>query len=219
MILKINLTPSHSGKSERRGFTVLELAIAISVIAILAAILIPALSGIPESTARETSLIEAKDQYALYLRHHVCDDSFRVPAYVKLGDSYFTVRDGEVTRADGANLSAFSAADCALHETCQSILFDTETAARISAERKKDAAVLLYSQFRDAHPKFFLPASVFILIGDWYYEFDAEGAYIGLLTAAEGQALFLTHKADCTDSAHAACAFVYLEGAHENPYD
>lgn len=220
---KYNFNASHQEKRRerygRRGFTVLELTIVISLIAILAAILIPARSSITKNTSETVALAEAKAQYARYLESHIGDEHFYIPRGIRIRDSYFAVIDGEVKRAESPEPSAVAAADCNEHEDCKSILFDAVTADRITAERGKDAAILLYTEFRAAHPMLHLPVSVFILIDNWYYEFDTEGAFMGLLTAAEGDARFLTHKADCTDGAHAACAFVYLEGEHENPYE
>lgn len=208
----------HRKRSGRRGFTVLELTIVISVIAILAAILMPSYSNVTKNASETATLAEAKAQYARYLEGHIGDEHFYIPEGVRIGDSYFTVIDGEVKRAKSAEPASVAAA-CDKHEDCESILFDAATAERVTAEREKETAVLLYAEFQAAHPTLHLPASAFIRVGDRYYEFDTAGDFIGVLTAAEADARFLTHKADCTDSAHAACAFVYLEGAHENPYE
>ena len=61
-------------KSNKKGFTIVELVIVIAVIAILAAVLIPTFSGIVTKAKENAALQEAKNEYtniyALALSDH-----------------------------------------------------------------------------------------------------------------------------------------------------
>jgi len=52
-------------KTNKKGFTIVELVIVIAVIAILAAVLIPTFSGVIESARESAALSEAKNAYTI----------------------------------------------------------------------------------------------------------------------------------------------------------
>ena len=198
-------------KRDKRGFTLTELAVVLAVISILAAILIPSLSAASRHSSEAAFLAEAKDRYALYLKDHAGDERFYLPSAVKVGDSYFTVSEGEVHPAKHFDPATVSAADCAEHEGCESILFDTALAERIITERGSARALAVYAQFKSEHTGSGIPVTHYVLVGSRYFPISRNAEIQAALTEAEAAALHLT-PFDCSDGTHAACAFIFLEG-------
>ena len=96
-------------KSNKKGFTIVELVIVIAVIAILAAVLIPTFSNVIEKANESAALQAAKNAYTEYL----ADNTQRIVAgknlVIKYNDYYATVTDNKlnatVTKTVPENLS------------------------------------------------------------------------------------------------------------------
>ena len=90
-------------KLNKKGFTIVELVIVITVIAILSAVMIPTFTGIVRK-----SKISAAEQEAANALHGVISWSEegsvvevdgKVDAYILTEDYYFTVDNGEISEA------------------------------------------------------------------------------------------------------------------------
>ena len=82
-------------KSNKKGFTIVELVIVIAVIAILSAVLIPTFSGITTKAQESAAKQEARNAYTQYIAE-MDDYTNGIPAidYVFDGTNYYDV-DGE----------------------------------------------------------------------------------------------------------------------------
>lgn len=74
-------------KSNKKGFTIVELVIVIAVIAILAGVMIPTFGGIIADANKSAALQEARNEYTKYLMKHPEAEI----DYVKNGDTYYDV--------------------------------------------------------------------------------------------------------------------------------
>ena len=86
-------------KTNKKGFTIVELVIVIAVIAILAAVLIPTFTGVIEKANESAALENARNAYASYLVDHATDTTVYTNLIVKVGDTnayYVVIIDGGV---------------------------------------------------------------------------------------------------------------------------
>ena len=95
------------GKTNKKGFTIVELVIVIAVIAILAAVLIPNLSRLVEKANESKAMQQAKAAYEAYLLKEEetaeAGDKVTTPAEhmddvnlcIESGDYYFHVTKGQ----------------------------------------------------------------------------------------------------------------------------
>ena len=81
-------------KSNKKGFTIVELVIVIAVIAILSAVLIPTFAGITEKANESARDQEAKNAYTNYLI--ACDAQPVDGNSIKVGDYYYPIVDGQI---------------------------------------------------------------------------------------------------------------------------
>lgn len=91
-------------KSNRKGFTIVELVIVIAVIAILAGVMIPTFTGIVEKANESAALQEARATQSALLYHFDTPDMLNdlnasgVDAYIVVdGKYYFSIKDGKLT--------------------------------------------------------------------------------------------------------------------------
>ena len=84
-------------KNNRKGFTIVELAIVIAVIAILAGVLIPTFSGIVTKAKENAALQEARTIYTQYISYMIMDDEeIEQPFWIKSGEYYFKVENDSI---------------------------------------------------------------------------------------------------------------------------
>ena len=92
-------------KTNKKGFTIVELVIVIAVIAILAAVLIPTFSNVIEKANKSAALQEAHNTYIAYVA-----DLESIPSEINLiikgNDSYFAVVKGEMVTTAYASSTA-----------------------------------------------------------------------------------------------------------------
>lgn len=84
-------------KSNKKGFTIVELVIVIAVIAILSAVLIPTFSGVTQRAQETARDQEARNIYTEYLGNWDYEDGEPVyDCYVVVDEYYYEVEDGEI---------------------------------------------------------------------------------------------------------------------------
>lgn len=86
-------------KTNKKGFTIVELVIVIAVIAILAAVLIPTFATVIQKANESAALQQARNTYTEYIAALGKD----VPASINLvvkgaDDMYFTVKNGQLDK-------------------------------------------------------------------------------------------------------------------------
>ena len=84
-------------KNNKKGFTIVELVIVIAVIAILTAVLIPTFTSATQKAKESAALQEARNEYSLYASALLEDETEDNTFYVKSGDYWFKVVNGEIT--------------------------------------------------------------------------------------------------------------------------
>lgn len=84
-------------KSNKKGFTIVELVIVIAVIAILAAVLIPTFSNVVTNAKKSAAMQNARNAYENYLADHATDEGgvAGINLCIASGDYYFHVEAGE----------------------------------------------------------------------------------------------------------------------------
>ena len=93
-------------RTNKKGFTIVELVVVIAVIAILAAVMIPTFSGVTKDAKKKAALQEVKSAYSATLAAELTDNSDSDP----LNDAsaagttiYVLASDGETVVAVTAN--------------------------------------------------------------------------------------------------------------------
>ena len=85
-------------KTQKCGFTVIELVIAIAIIAILSGILIPTFGGIIESARNSSRDLKAKNAYIDYLTYHPTNEESYL--FIEIEDGgvkyYYSVAEGQI---------------------------------------------------------------------------------------------------------------------------
>ena len=81
-------------KSNKKGFTLLELVIVIAVIAILSAVLIPTFGGITEKAKNSARDQEAKNAYTNYIIE--AGANAKTAGYIKVGEYYYEIDDSQI---------------------------------------------------------------------------------------------------------------------------
>lgn len=82
-------------KSNKKGFTIVELVIVIAVIAILAAVLIPTFSNVVEKANESKAMQQARIAYENYLADHADKSDLKQNICIKVGKYYFYVTNGQ----------------------------------------------------------------------------------------------------------------------------
>jgi len=96
-------------KTNKKGFTIVELVIVIAVIAILAAVLIPTFSGVIEAANENAAMQAARNEYTEYLAAKT-EHVVRGGDYVITSGSYaFVVEDGSFVSTGYKGTSSASA--------------------------------------------------------------------------------------------------------------
>ena len=83
-------------KSNKKGFTIVELVIVIAVIAILAAVLIPTFSSVVDKANASAAFQEAKNEYTLYVSENVQSLAGDEDFVIVVNGYYVLVTDGQV---------------------------------------------------------------------------------------------------------------------------
>ena len=101
-------------KMNKKGFTIVELAIVVAVIAILAAVMIPTFGGITKSAKEAARDMEAKNIYNQYLYDNANTDAGAVEnLYVKVVQDnntyYYAVVEGVLNLNEGTDAPAAGA--------------------------------------------------------------------------------------------------------------
>ena len=85
-------------KSNKKGFTIVELVIVIAVIAILAAVLIPTFSNVVEKANESKDMQQARNAYEEWLATQIGGETFNmeeVNLCIKSGDHFYHVVNGQ----------------------------------------------------------------------------------------------------------------------------
>lgn len=84
-------------KSNKKGFTIVELVIVIAVIAILAAVLIPTFSNVVEKANESKDMQAARIAYENYLADHATDVGgvAGINLCIKSGERFYIVTNGQ----------------------------------------------------------------------------------------------------------------------------
>lgn len=80
-------------KNNRKGFTIVELVIVIAVIAILATVLVPTISGVVQDAQEAAALQEARTVYTNYVLENI-EEGSKEDLVIKLDDDVFVVVQG-----------------------------------------------------------------------------------------------------------------------------
>ena len=90
-------------KNNKKGFTIVELAIVIAVIAILAGVLIPTFASVVTKANESKALQEARNIYTEYVAV-VAEDGGKVESvWIKVGNYYVQVENGELVDSSVTN--------------------------------------------------------------------------------------------------------------------
>ena len=84
-------------KTNRKGFTIVELVIVIAVIAILAAVLIPTFAGMIDKANDSKALQNATNVLKAYIADNAATDE-DVDLYILVDTTYFDVTDGKLNK-------------------------------------------------------------------------------------------------------------------------
>lgn len=87
-------------KSNKKGFTIVELVIVIAVIAILAAVLIPTFSNVVEKANESKDMQQARNAYENWLADEVGKANFsmdKVDICIASGSHFYHIVDGQFT--------------------------------------------------------------------------------------------------------------------------
>ncbi len=193
----------------KRGFTIVELTVTIAVIGILSIILIPTASGVKKESKRTAALAEARESYVQFLRDHAEDESFRVPDYVKVNGAYFPIENGKVAHATEDIPTDVRDTDCAKHENCDGIQFETAVADEIEAGRGRSEAEAIYASFAKSHKP---SGGIYIAAGERFYEIDFLSGAATPLEADEAAGMHFVAIACAT---HENCKSVFRSVAVE----
>ena len=83
-------------RTNKKGFTIVELVVVIAVIAILAAIMIPTFSGVTKDAQEKAALADARAIYTEFIANHPEADI----DYVKHANKYYAVGNFDVVNAN-----------------------------------------------------------------------------------------------------------------------
>ena len=87
-------------KSNKKGFTIVELVIVIAVIAILAAVLIPTFSSVVDKANASAAFQEAKNEYTLYVSENAQELTGDEDFIIVVDNKYYVlVTDGQLADA------------------------------------------------------------------------------------------------------------------------
>ena len=82
-------------KSNKKGFTIVELVIVIAVIAILAAVLIPTFASVTNRAKESKAMQQARIAYENYLADHADKADLKKDICIEVGEYHFHVVDGQ----------------------------------------------------------------------------------------------------------------------------
>ena len=97
-------------KTNKKGFTIVELVIVIAVIAILAGVMIPTFGGIIENANDSKRDQTAKNAYTAYLADHAADGVEDLIVVIEIDDVnyYYTVEDSQIDLKNPAAATAIN---------------------------------------------------------------------------------------------------------------
>ena len=96
-------------RTNKKGFTIVELVVVIAVIAILAAIMIPVFSGVTKDAQAAADQANAKAEYTQFMS--VKENQDKDVDYVKVGDNYYDVANGFAKAAAPTSCTCYLDAD------------------------------------------------------------------------------------------------------------
>ena len=82
-------------KSNKKGFTIVELVIVIAVIGILATVLIPTFSSVVEKAQANSAMQAARNEYTLYIAENAKTLTGEEDFVIVNGEYYVAVTDGQ----------------------------------------------------------------------------------------------------------------------------
>ncbi len=92
-------------RTNKKGFTIVELVVVIAVIAILAAVLIPTFSGVTGKAKDAALKADLKAAYTQYLSDKTAADGDAADVvYIKYNSDYYMVANGDTQNATKADL-------------------------------------------------------------------------------------------------------------------
>ncbi len=128
----------------KRGFTIVELVIVISVIAILAAVLIPTFSGVIESANRSAALQSVRNELT-EMKITLAVNGIELPNGTVLESNgfYFLYSDGELTETTKPSSTATALDNCSVYfaNTSVKVGYTEDTNAFYNQDKNKDKYV------------------------------------------------------------------------------
>jgi len=119
-------------KSNKKGFTIVELVIVIAVIGILATVLIPTFSSVVDKANKSAAEQELKNAYTLALAEAITDGA------ISTGETIYILKSGEATKtAPAAEATGNAVATWKFIFTAE----DTATVERIPADTDYNYAI------------------------------------------------------------------------------
>ena len=104
-------------KTNRKGFTIVELVIVIAVIAILAAVLIPTFAGMINKANDSKALQNATNVLKAYIADNAATDE-DVDLYILVDTTYFEVTDGKLNKDPLDAAPTVTGLDTATYQGC-----------------------------------------------------------------------------------------------------
>ena len=97
-------------KTNKKGFTIVELVIVIAVIAILAAVLIPTFGGVVDNAKNSAVIQEARNAYTTYVAENATKDTVVSNFLYKDGGKIVVIKEGNLYTVNG-EVKVYAAAD------------------------------------------------------------------------------------------------------------
>ena len=98
-------------KSNKKGFTIVELVIVIAVIGILASVLIPTFASVIDKANASKALQAAKNEYTLYVAEHAKELTGTEDLVIVVGEYYVLVTDGQLAASATKGTATHAAED------------------------------------------------------------------------------------------------------------
>ena len=111
-------------RTNKKGFTIVELVVVIAVIAILSAILIPTFSNVTKDAKEKAAIADARAIATQYLADHV-EEADGSTIYVDVKGVYYAVTNGVATKYTVPADKTMTAIDCSAnpdHANCAKVV-------------------------------------------------------------------------------------------------